>query len=117
MKFLIDAQLPRKLAVQLQSAGYDARHTLSLPKANRTSDQTINEFSIKEQRIVVTKDSDFVDSFLIQGIPWKLLLISTGNIRNNELLELFSLNIDGLEKAFTDHRFVEISKTNLIIHS
>ena len=30
MKFLVDAQLPRKLATQLKNAGYDTRHTLSL---------------------------------------------------------------------------------------
>lgn len=117
MKYLIDAQLPRKLAAQLKEIGCDARHTLSLPKANCTSDQAINEFSMKEQRIVITKDADFVDSFLIQGLPWKLLLVSTGNIRNDELLTLFALNIDALNKAFVDHQFIEISKAELIIHS
>ncbi|MCZ7666882.1 MAG: DUF5615 family PIN-like protein [Chloroflexi bacterium] len=28
MKFLVDAHLPRRLAVQLNSAGHDALHTL-----------------------------------------------------------------------------------------
>jgi predicted nuclease of predicted toxin-antitoxin system len=41
MKFLIDAQLPRRLAHQLSSAGYDAIHTLDLPNGNRTSDADI----------------------------------------------------------------------------
>lgn len=63
MKFLVDAHLPRKLAIQLKEAGYDTRHTLGLPLGNSTTDQFINELSITEQRIVITKDSDFVDSF------------------------------------------------------
>jgi predicted nuclease of predicted toxin-antitoxin system len=41
--------------------------------------------SIQEERIVVTKDTDFFDSFLIRQQPYKLLLVSTGNITNAEL--------------------------------
>jgi predicted nuclease of predicted toxin-antitoxin system len=80
MRFLIDAQLPRRLVAQLRQAGHDAIHTLDLPEGNRTTDRIINELSIKEHYIVVTKDSDFVESFLLTREPWKLLLISTGNI-------------------------------------
>jgi predicted nuclease of predicted toxin-antitoxin system len=116
MKFLVDAQLPRKLAIFLQDAGFDVRHTLSLPKANKTSDQFINEISLLEQRIVITKDADFVDSFFVQDMPWKLLLVSTGNIRNTELLNLFVNNLDDLTNGFHDHRFIEISQTQLIFH-
>ena len=65
MKFLIDAQLPRRLAAQLRQAGLEAIHTLDLPDGNRTTDRVINELSIKEQYIVVTKDADFVESFLL----------------------------------------------------
>ncbi len=32
MKFIIDAQLPRRLAHFLQNLGYDAIHTLDLPQ-------------------------------------------------------------------------------------
>ena len=82
MKFLIDAQLPHRLVYWLRERGHDARHTLDLPNGNRTSDAEINEISVREQRIVVTKDADFVNSFVIRGEPYKLLLISTGNITN-----------------------------------
>ena len=43
MKFLIDAQLPRRMAGWLASVGCDAIHTLDLPDANRTTDQQIIE--------------------------------------------------------------------------
>lgn len=116
MKFLIDAHLPRKLAIQLKDVGHDVRHTLGLPLGNRTTDQSINELSLTEQRIVVTKDADFVDSFWLQDQPWKLLLISTGNIRNDELLALFLANLAKLEKAFGDARFIELTRDSLIVH-
>jgi len=73
--------------------------------------------SIKEQRVVVTKDSDFVDSLVLQGTPWKLLLVSTGNIHNAELIPLFLANIDRIAVAFDTYDFIEINRTNVIYHS
>jgi predicted nuclease of predicted toxin-antitoxin system len=90
MKFLIDAQLPGALVTSFREAGLEATHTFDLPDSNRTTDQTINELSIKERYIVVTNDSDFVESFLLRGEPWKLLLVSTGNISNPLLEAVFA---------------------------
>lgn len=70
MKFLVDAQLPRRLAIWLKDTGFDAVHTLDLPLGNRTPDTLINNVSIAEQRIVITKDADFVNSFLLQKKPY-----------------------------------------------
>ncbi len=36
MKFLVDAQLPIRLARFLQASGYNAIHTLDLPQRNYT---------------------------------------------------------------------------------
>ncbi len=116
MKFLIDAQLPRKLAKIINDAGYRAIHTLLLPEANKTTDADINQLSVAEEWIVITKDSDFVDSFLLENKPWKLLLISTGNIRNDELVKLFISNIKNIAVAFETHHYLELSKKNLLIH-
>jgi predicted nuclease of predicted toxin-antitoxin system len=67
------------------STGCSGTHTLDLPARNRTSDQDVMAFANQNGAVVVTKDSDFVDSHLLLGRPAKLLLISTGNISNNEL--------------------------------
>lgn len=116
MKLLIDAHLPKRLANQLRGIGHNVKHTLDLVQKNKTPDHAINTLSIEEQRIVVTKDSDFVNSFITQGRPYKLLLISTGNISNSELEHLFLKNIKLLDNAFSEHRFIEISQMNMIIH-
>jgi predicted nuclease of predicted toxin-antitoxin system len=55
MKFLIDAQLPRRLAHQLRAAGFETIHTLDLPQGNRTSDQALITFSLTEHCVVVTR--------------------------------------------------------------
>ncbi len=69
MNFLVDAQLPRRIAAHLRAAGHDAIHTIDLPDKNRTTDTEINDRSDREQRVVVTKDTEFVDSFCCRGSP------------------------------------------------
>lgn len=75
MRFLVDAHLPRRLAYQLRHAGHDAIHTLDLPERNKTGGEEIIETALREQRVVVTKDSDFLNSFLLVRRPAKLLLV------------------------------------------
>jgi predicted nuclease of predicted toxin-antitoxin system len=116
MRFLIDAQLPRRLAAQLRQAGFKVTHTLDLPERNRTTDQTLINLSLAQKAVLITKDSDFVGSFLLRGEPWKLLLVSTGNIRNEELLTLFQLNINQLADSFESFDFIELNRTSLICH-
>ena len=117
MKFLVDAQLPRRLAQVLAEAGHDAVHTFDLTTGNRTPDSDISTAADREFRVVVTKDSDFVNSFLLNSRPQKLLLISTGNISNDELLRLFHANLAAIESALAQHRFVELTRTSLTVHA
>ncbi len=48
MKFIVDAQLPRRLAASLKWWGHDVLHTLDLPSGNRTPDWHINKLSMEE---------------------------------------------------------------------
>ena len=80
MRFFVDANLPFKFAKNLKNRGFDTLHTDDLPNRERTTDNEIREISVEQERIVITKDSDFVDSHLIQGIPNKLLIITTGQL-------------------------------------
>jgi len=116
MKFLIDAQLPKRLAAELKQAGFEATHTLELPEGNRTTDQALIKLSLADHAVLITKDSDFVQSFLLKREPWKLLLISTGNISNDELMKLFQMNIGQIARSLTAFDFVELNRTNLICH-
>lgn len=117
MKFLIDAQLPRRLVYRLRDASHDALHTLDLPLRNRTEDAEINELSVRETRIVITKDADFVNSFWLSGIPRKLLLVSTGNITNADLEDILVPQISAIAAAFETYDYLELSRTDLIFHS
>ncbi len=116
MKFLVDAQLPKKLSFLLNDAGYDALHTLDLPEQNFTKDSQINEISIKEKRVVISKDLDFIESLLISDKPYKLLAVSTGNITNKTLMELFKIHLNEIVLALSESRLVELTHKELIIH-
>ncbi|MBW4561728.1 MAG: DUF5615 family PIN-like protein [Mojavia pulchra JT2-VF2] len=116
MKFLVDAQLPVSLARLLQSAGYDTIHTKNLPQQNTTTDAEINAISIQQSRVVVTKDRDFFDSFLICQEPYKLLFITTGNITNTELATLFMNNLSHLVELLQQNYLIEMNRNAIIIH-
>lgn len=116
MKFLIDAHLPKSIKFHFNKLGYDVIHTLDLLKKNRTSDKEIERLSISEKRVLITKDSDFVSSFLLDRRPYKLLLVSTGNNNNKDLEKLFVQNINVLADAFTKYDFIELSRSHFIYH-
>jgi predicted nuclease of predicted toxin-antitoxin system len=115
MKFLVDAQLPRRMAAWLAAASCDAVHTLDLPDRNRTADAQINDVADREQRVVVSKDADFVDGHLLRGRPAKLLLISTGNISNRDLEALVVPLIPDIVREFQAHSFLELGAGGLVI--
>lgn len=114
MKFLVDAQLPKSLARFLRERGFDAIHTLELPNKNRTDDLAINQISLSESRIVISKDSDFYDSYHAKQEPFKLLNLTMGNIRNEDLLRLFQTNLLLIIHSLQTGEVVEMNQTSVI---
>ena len=110
MKFLVDAHLPRSLCALLAAHGHDVLHTHELPEQNETRDGVLNRLSLEQQRIVDSKDTDFFYSHLLQGRPWKLLLVRTGNISARDLRDLFARNLPLIEAALETHTLVEIDR-------
>lgn len=116
MRFLIDAQLPQRLARLLIESGHDAVHTCDLPDGNTSTDAQIVEVGDDQHRVVVTKDRDFRDEHLLKGAPRKLLIVATGNISNHALLMLFHHHLDAITSALTEADFVELGAAFLAVH-
>jgi len=116
MKFLVDANLPFKLSVELRENGFDVLHTDDLPNKERTTDEEIRQISLDQDRIVITKDSDFLDSHIIQGIPGKLLYVTTGNINNKNLMILIEKYFDRIIELFDIYDLIEINNDEIIGH-
>ncbi|MBI5731307.1 MAG: DUF5615 family PIN-like protein [Ignavibacteriales bacterium] len=116
MKFLVDAQLPKSLSFWIREKGFDSIHTLELPNKNSTTDDEINQLSFKEGRVVITKDSDFLQSFTLTQQPHKLLLITTGNILNNQLKQIFERQFNEIVLLLEENSFIELTKETIIVH-
>lgn len=86
MKFLVDNQLPGELAHWLNSRGVDAVHVLDLGYA-KAADRLIWEAASGDQRIVISKDEDFVILASRSGDHGRLLWLRVGNCRTFDLIQ------------------------------
>jgi predicted nuclease of predicted toxin-antitoxin system len=110
-KFLIDAQLPYGLAQKLNSLYYDVLHTKDIPDTqSKTSDEVLISIATDENRIIISKDADFVDAVLITKRLRQLVYVTTGNIKNKELISIFENNISQIVSLLENHTIIEVSK-------
>ena len=114
MKFIVDAQLPYGIALFLREKGFDAIHTNDLPDKERTKDNQIRSIATTENRIVITKDYDFIDSYILRKIPEKLLIVTTGNIKNKQLFDIWRRNWKLIIHLFQICNLVEMSNHDVI---
>ena len=114
MKFIIDAQLPYGIALFLRDKGFDAIHTNDLPDREFTKDTQIRSIAVAENRIVITKDYDFIDSYILRKIPEKLLIVTTGNIKNKQMFDIWRNNWELIVDLFETCNLVELSNYDVI---
>ncbi|PSR05700.1 MAG: hypothetical protein BRD50_00055 [Bacteroidetes bacterium SW_11_45_7] len=116
MKFIVDAQLPKSLSDYINQKGHDSIHTLELPDQNRTQDKQIIQVADEENRVVISKDVDFLETFIVKSEPKKLIMVKTGNIVNKNLLNLIAQNFEMLITMIERSNLVEISREELAEH-
>ncbi len=116
MNFIVDAQLPRSLSEFLKSKGLRSVHTLEFPKQNATSDVEIIKIALEQNSIVITKDLDFLDSFLLKKEPSKLILVKTGNVSNKMLIEIFRKNLEDIVSMMSRSNLIEIGQSYIAEH-
>ena len=114
MKFIVDAQLPKRLSYFLKDKGFDSIHTLELARKNATGDQEIIDIATVQERVVITKDENFLESQMVNSIPKKLILIKTGNIRNIQLLQIFDSSLDVITQMLERSNLIEIHKDEIV---
>jgi len=116
MKLIIDAQLPAKLCEILNQLGLESIHVNELPKGDETPDIEITEFADNQKLTVITKDFDFYHSHMTLGKPNKLFLITTGNLKNKQLFDLFRNNFLIIKNALNRSNFVELNNEGITEH-
>ena len=118
MKFLCDVHISYKVVYYLISTGHEAFHINSILDKWFTSDNEIIKYADQNDLIIISKDSDFMDSFFVNNAPKKLIKINLGNISNEELIKILSSKLDLFESLCKKHKFlVEIDKYNCKVHN
>ncbi len=115
MKFIIDEQLPGSLARFFREKGHDVVHVNTLRSGLQMPDEAVSEISMSENRVVISKDSDFLNSFVLKRVPYKLLFLTTGNIKNSQLLALFEANHAVLLRELRHHHVVEMGQKTISV--
>lgn len=98
----------------MREQGFDAIHTLELLNRNATRDSEIRLLSMNEERIVISKDADFYDSYTSKQEPYKLVYLTIGNLSNKELIALFTKNLTHLTAVLERSSVVEMNQHFLI---
>lgn len=75
----------------------------------------INDLSVGDQRVVISKDTDVYYSHLLLQRPHKLLLIRTGNIRTRELKAIFDAHLAEIVQALEANSLVELDRSKVRI--
>ncbi|MEK7254078.1 MAG: DUF5615 family PIN-like protein [Bacteroidota bacterium] len=116
LKFIVDTQLPPRLAKFLASKGFDAIHTTHFPNGHLLTDADIIKIAIQDDRIIVSKDSDFFDNYILKGAPPKVLHLQFGNIGNPDLLNFIAKELAAISGFFENDGadLVIFSRTQLV---
>ena len=113
MNFIIDAQLPDSLCEYFRDC--DCIHTSKLKDGNQSRDSSINELSLKENRVVITKDTDFYYSYIASQKPYKLILVKLGNMRLSELKRYFENNCNKIKEIIEENSFIVLENNRIRI--
>jgi predicted nuclease of predicted toxin-antitoxin system len=98
----------------LNSSGFEAIHVNGIFNKWNSKDSDICKHADSNYMIVISKDSDFRDSYFIKQTPKKLIKINLGNISNQDLISILEENIDSIKKInFNSSFLIEIDKDNI----
>jgi predicted nuclease of predicted toxin-antitoxin system len=108
VKFLVDNQLPPALALYLRKRGFDCEHVLDAGLADAL-DIEICRYAEVEDRIIVSKDEDFLYLASQPKTKIRFLWVRLGNCRTSTLLAAFEQFWPMIESRFkAGDRIIEI---------
>ena len=88
MNFLVDNQLPLALAQHLQTRGLDCQHVLDVGLADG-SDAEICRYAEAQDRVIISKDEDFLHLATRPDAKIKVIWVRLGNCRTSALIAAF----------------------------
>jgi len=96
------------LSRHLVALGHDVKTCQDLPDVARSKDGAFNFCSLEEQRVLVTKDVGFWHTLVLQGRPWKLVLVRVGNMKLKVFIQHFVNALPLMESTLRAHDLYEL---------
>lgn len=114
MKLLLDANLSPEIARLLKEVEHDAIHVADIGLLTAT-DPEILRAAAKEERILLTADSDFGALLALGSLasPSVLLLRSADHLRPNEQAELIAANLPQIAEDLEKGAIVSLTRDRL----
>jgi predicted nuclease of predicted toxin-antitoxin system len=108
LNFFVDAQLPPALAQWIVGQRHQATHVFELG-LQTADDLVIWDRARNENAVIISKDEDFVDRWLLSDRPVPLVWIRKGNCSNRALMAwLEPLWPDIVRRLEKGERFIEL---------
>ena len=114
MKFIIDENISPDVLPFFLNAGITAIHVNQLKKEKGVSikDQQLRRLAIYQNWVIVTKDDDFVKSFISRKVPEKLVFL-VGLDDKQQLLARIEEIVPELEDLLTKYDFLEVNHSGI----
>ena len=76
MKFLCDVHIAIRISKKLRELGFESIHVNNILDKWHTKDKEISLYADQNELILITKDQDFRNGFLLNKTPKKLIKIN-----------------------------------------
>jgi predicted nuclease of predicted toxin-antitoxin system len=94
MTILCDVHISYKICKFLDDKNINTIHVNQILNKSETKDSEICSYADSNDYIVLTKDIDFKNNFLINKTPKKLIKINLGNISNQKLMKILEEHLN-----------------------
>ncbi|MFO7825189.1 MAG: DUF5615 family PIN-like protein [Cyclobacterium sp.] len=106
MRLLCDVHISFKLVNYLKSLAFETIHVNQILDKWFTKDEDICSYADENDMIVLTKDIDFRNSFLIRNTPKKLVRIKLGNLSNAILMKVIAEYLPAIQTLNSEGGFM-----------
>jgi predicted nuclease of predicted toxin-antitoxin system len=108
VKFIVDNQLPAALAQYLRKRGFDCQHVLETGMGDALDSEICRHAELQE-RIVISKDEDFLYFAKQREARIQVIWVRLGNCRTSALLAAFERSWPRIESCLkAGDRIIEI---------
>jgi predicted nuclease of predicted toxin-antitoxin system len=106
MTILCDVHISYKICKFLDDKNINTIHVNQILNKSETKDSEICSYADRNDYIVLNKDIDFKNTFLINKTPKKLIKINLGNISNQKLMKILEEHLNLIIKLNNQSSFL-----------